>query len=154
MARWFAVSRWPSLWPLSLIGWGLGLLLRRTQVDWIGGAVAAITFGLMGGGALATGFDGFSACGGDGGDAATTPFVTQRGTFAGAGQLNVAFNCGTLDVRPVDGTDWSVSGTESDGRSPEVESSGTTVSIESPGGGSFFDDVGRARWTVEVPRTT
>ena len=35
------VSSWPSLWPVLLIGWGLGLLLRRTPVEWIGGGVTA-----------------------------------------------------------------------------------------------------------------
>lgn len=36
------VSRWPSLWPLLLVAWGLGLLLRRTPVEWIGGALSVI----------------------------------------------------------------------------------------------------------------
>ena len=53
---WSWYGRW---WPLLLIGWGIGLLLRRTPVEWLGGAVVAITFGIMGGGLLATGWSGF-----------------------------------------------------------------------------------------------
>ena len=50
------IGQWPLLWPVLLIGWGLGLLLRGTPLALVGGAVSAITFGIMGGGALATGF--------------------------------------------------------------------------------------------------
>jgi hypothetical protein len=147
------VSRWPSLWPVLLIAWGLGLLLRRTPIDWLGGAAAAIVFGIMGGGALATGFGGVPVMSGCGGDASGTAFASQRGTFAGAGQLNVEFNCGTLVIGAVDGSDWTVSGTESAGRAPSVTSSGSTVSIKGASGGAFFQDVGESNWNVGVPRT-
>src|SRR4051794_26724231 len=50
------VNRWFVLWPLLLVGWGLSLLLRRSRIEWLGGAIAAVTLGLMAGGALATGF--------------------------------------------------------------------------------------------------
>jgi hypothetical protein len=146
------VSRWPALWPVLLIGWGLGLLLRRTPIDWVGGAVGAIVFGIMGGGALATGFGGVPVMGGCGGDASGATFATQQGTFAGAGQLNVEFNCGTLVIGAVDGADWNVSGSASAGRAPSVATSGSTVSIESAGGGAFFEDVGESNWKVSVPR--
>jgi hypothetical protein len=146
------VSRWPALWPVLLIGWGLGLLLRRTPVDWLGGAVSAIVFGIMGGGALATGFGGVPVMSGCGGDASGTTFAAQQGTFTGAGQLNVEFNCGTLLIGAVDGADWNVSGSASAGRAPSVATSGSTVSIESAGGGAFFEDLGESNWKVSVPR--
>jgi hypothetical protein len=147
------VSRWPALWPVLLIGWGLGLLLRRTPIDWVGGAVGAIVFGIMGGGALATGFGGVPIMsGGCGGDASGTTFATQQGTFAGAGQLNVEFNCGSLLIGAVDAADWSVSGSAPAGRAPSVTTSGSTVSIESASGGSLFEDAGKSSWTVGVPR--
>ena len=44
------VVSWPSLWPVLLIGWGLGLLLRQTPIEWIGGGVTAVVLGLMAGG--------------------------------------------------------------------------------------------------------
>ena len=147
------VSDWPTLWPLLLIAWGLGLLLRGTPIDWIGGALSAIVFGLMGGGALATGFGGVSMMSGCGGDEPGTTFPAQQGTFDGTGQLNVEFNCGTLALEAIDGASWRVSGTESRGRPPDLETSGTTVSIEGRGGSSFFGDAGEAQWTVEVPRS-
>ncbi len=147
------VERWPSLWPVLLIGWGVGLLLRRTPLEWIGGAVTAITFGVMGGGALATGFGGMSLVGGCTSNAPSQTFQTQQGTIAANGQLNIEFNCGTLAIQGAAGAEWSVSGTESNGRAPDVSTSGSTVSIEGASGGAFFSNVGRARWTVSVPTT-
>ena len=36
-------------------GWGLSLLLRRTPVDWLGGAISTVTLGVMGGSLMAVG---------------------------------------------------------------------------------------------------
>lgn len=146
------VVGWPWLWPVLLIGWGLGLLLRRTPVDWIGGGVTAVVLGLMAGGALATGFRGIPIVSGCGGEGQGTAFVTQRGELATGGQLNVEFNCGTLTMAPADGSDWSVAGSDADGRGPNVETSGSSVSIESPAN-ELFQDSGRNTWTVGVPTT-
>jgi hypothetical protein len=145
------VASWPWLWPVLLIGWGLGLLLRRTPVDWIGGAVAAVVLGLMAGGALATGFGGIPMVSGCGDEGPGTAFVTQRGPLATGGQLNVEFNCGTITMAAADGSDWSVAGSDANGRGPRVETSGTGVSIETPTN-DFFRDSGRNTWTVGVPR--
>ncbi len=147
------VSSWLSLWPLILIGWGLGLLLRRTPVEWIGGAITAVVFGLMAGGALATGFNGvpmFGACGGD--DPGGTAFQAQTGTLPTGGQVNVEFNCGTLKLAAIDGADWNVTGSADAGRGPSVETNGTTVSIKTPSGSAFFQDVGENEWTLGLPR--
>jgi len=147
------VSGWFLLWPVLLIAWGAGLLLRRTPIEWIGGAVAAVVLGLMAGGALATGFGGVRFGGGCGGEHEGSAFTTQRGTLATGGQLNVAFNCGTLAMAAVDGSDWNVSGTDTDGQGPRVDTNGTTVSIGTANTGPF-PDVGESRWTVDVPRSS
>jgi hypothetical protein len=144
------VSSWPSLWPVLLIGWGLGLILRRTPVDWIGGGVTAVVFGLMAGGALATGFRGVPTFGGCGGDGLGTAFAAQRGTLATGGQLNVEFNCGTITIAAAEGSEWTVAGSDARGRGPRVEANGTQVSIGTPDG-NFFQDSGRNTWTVGVP---
>ena len=144
------VSSWPSLWPLLLIGWGLGLLLRRTPVEWIGGGVTAVVLGLMAGGALASGFRGIPQVSGCAGDGQGTAFASQRGSLASGGQLDVEFNCGTITIAAADGAEWSVAGTDARGRGPRVASSGTGVSIEPPAG-DFFEDTGENNWTVGVP---
>ena len=144
------VVSWPSLWPALLIGWGLGLVLRSTPIEWIGGGVTAVVLGLMAGGALATGFRGVPIVSGCGGDGQGTAFVAQRGTLATGGQLNLEFNCGTMTVAAIDGSDWNVEGSDAGGRGPRVETAGTSVSIESPGN-TFFGESGRNTWTVGVP---
>ena len=143
---------WPWLWPVLLIGWGLGLLLRRSPVEWIGGGITAVVLGLMAGGALATGFRGVPIVSGCGGEGQGTAFVTERGPLASGGQLNVDFNCGTITMAAADGSDWSVAGSDAGGRGPRVETSGTGVSIETPEN-DFFRDSGRNTWTVGVPTT-
>ena len=56
------------LWPLILVGIGLGLILRWTPVAWLGGAIVAATFGLVFGALIAGGVQGVSsACVGIGG---------------------------------------------------------------------------------------
>ena len=42
-----AIAGWWRYWPLILIGIGVGLLLRRTPVHFLGGLIVAATFGLM-----------------------------------------------------------------------------------------------------------
>src|SRR6266516_3293466 len=82
------VGRWPTLWPVLLIGLGLGLILRGTPLAWLGGAVTAVTLGLMGGGAIATGFSGvpvITGCGGGPGAA----FGPLSQPFAGQARMNV-----------------------------------------------------------------
>lgn len=147
------VSRWPSLWPLLLVAWGVGLLLRRTRLEWIGGGLSVAVFGLMGGGLLATGFGGVPVMTGCGGDTNGAAFATQSGSFGASGQLNIEFNCGTLAVVAVDGSAWSVSGIEATGKAPNVVTNGAQVSIEADTGGSLFaGGGGEASWKVNVPR--
>jgi hypothetical protein len=147
-----AVRAWPSLWPLLLIGWGVSLVLRRTPVEWLGGGMTAIVFGVMAGGLLATGFSGSFLSSGCGGPAEGTAFESQSGSFESTGSLKVELECGSLTLRTVDGSDWSVSGTQSDGKAPDVSVSGSNVTIAPRDRGSFFgDDPGRADWTLAVP---
>ena len=41
------VGRLWTLWPLILVGIGVGLILSRTRFDFLGGIIVAATFGLM-----------------------------------------------------------------------------------------------------------
>lgn len=108
----------------------------------------------MGGGVLASGFGGLPVMSGCGDDENGTAFAPQHGTFGTAGQLNIELNCGTLVVGAVDGSDWTVSGTEATGRAPKVVIAGDHVSIEADSGGSpFVGAGGEASWKVAVPRT-
>ena len=87
------VARWFSLWPLLLIGWGIGLVLRETPGEWLGGAITTLTFGVMGGGLIASGFAGvpFSfSCSADD----TRAFQEQRGSLASDASVSITLPCG------------------------------------------------------------
>jgi hypothetical protein len=146
------VGRWPSLWPLLLIGWGLSLILRRTPVAWTGGAIAALAFGAMAGGALATGLTGLAGLTGCADDAAGTAFETRTGAIAGSGQLSVTFNCGTLAVGTTDGADWTLSGSDPTGGGPRINADAARTSLESDREGDFFAPGGKTSWNLLVPK--
>jgi hypothetical protein len=147
------VGQWPLLWPLLLIGWGIGLLLRNTPVEWLGGAVAAITFGLMGGGLLATGTGGLPTATGCASNAPTVAFADRTGNLDATAQVNLEFNCGTLAVNAVGGSAWSLTGSDRDGSGPKVSSTSSLVSIQ-PDDGGGFPSTGRSAWNVSIPRSS
>lgn len=145
------VEGWARLWPLLLIGWGLGLLLRRTPVDWLGGAVTTLTLGVMGGGLIATGWSGLPMTAGCGDDSGA-PFAVQRGTLTSNGALSVELPCGRLTLDAVDGTDWAVQGSSEDGTAPGVETDGNVVRISGPEGFDVGFIGARTTWAVNLPR--
>jgi len=147
------VGQWPLLWPVLLIGWGLGLLLRGTPLAVIGGAVSAITFGVMGGGAIATGFGGVPFASGCSSTAPATAFATQRGDLGATARADLVFNCGTLTVGTAEGSGWSVAGSDRDGTGPTVEATGGVLSVKSHTDRSFMASGGRATWNVTLPRS-
>ena len=147
------VSQWANLWPLLLIGWGIGLLLRNTPVDWIGGAVTAITFGIMGGGLLATGMSGVPFATGCSGAGPTTAFPSRTGDLGQTAQVNVDFDCGSLKVGVGDGSSWDLTGSDTDGRGPRVTSTTGQVSIDR-NDSSGFPGTGRSNWNLTIPRNS
>ncbi len=103
------VSRAWELWPLILIGVGIGLILRRTRLHFAGGFLVAATFGVMFGALLAGGLN-LGALGCGSGPAATDPAtLDQQGTFGG-GTATVELNatCASLSVAPTAGSAWGV----------------------------------------------
>lgn len=147
------IGQWPLLWPVLLIGWGLGLLLRGTPLAVIGGAVSAITFGVMGGGAIATGFGGVSFASGCTSTTPATPFVTSTGDFGATARADLVFNCGTLSVNTAAGTAWNVAGSDREGKGPAVQSTSGVLSVKSDTDRSLVGSRGGASWIVTLPRS-
>lgn len=147
-----ALRAGPSLWPLIIVGIGLGLLLRETAIDWAGGLLVAATAGVIGGSLLATG-GGFTT-GICSGDAAGPPLRVADGTMTGGGAISVDLPCGDLDIDTAPGDGWTVQAASGDARQPDVAVEGDTIRIDAEGGRGFvFGPVtGRAAWTVTVPR--
>jgi hypothetical protein len=150
------VSRWPLLWPVLLIGSGIGLVLRRTAAAGVGGVIVAVTLGLMGGGAIATGFDGLPTLSGCGGAGSTDAAGSAHGTFTGPASVAIEFDCGTVAIGTVAGSDWTVSGSDLGGRiAAAVASQGNAIVLRRPAHGTGFFNLGtnRASWNLSLPRS-
>jgi hypothetical protein len=143
------VDRWWSVWPLILVGIGIGLILRGTPLEAVGGLIVAATFGLMVGGAAAAG--GFADIGAVcGPDESGTPFSTESGTIESLNEVDLELDCGRLHVGMVGGSGWSVAGTSEDGSGPRIDLGPSSVDIRPEDGGSAFFNK-RVDWDVRLP---
>ncbi len=143
-----------SLWPLILIGMGAGLLLARTRLASLGGLVVAGTFGLIVGGLLSGGVQGFAGpCGPTSGN---TAFPARDGSFSQpSGTVRLQLDCGDVNVAVGPGDGWHVEGQSRDGTGPIVEAGSGSVSVRSRDSDvGPFDALGdRERWRVTLPDT-
>lgn len=111
-----------ELWPLLLIGAGLGLALRDTVLEALGGIVAALTFGLMAGGLLAGGLapgSSMALCGVGSTGPNPSPVPGITGTLQPGATVDVSVACGQLAVVPGSGSDWGLTWRAGD-RAPDV----------------------------------
>lgn len=140
------------LWPLILIGIGLGLLLRLTPYGAIGGIVVAGTLGILIGTALAGGFpSGAVACSGAPADAVSD---TRNGTFGGStASLNIELTCGDIEVARAPGGAWSVDVVTGPEDVPAISSTDSSLTIRSDTAGGFvaFGGDSRESWHVTLP---
>jgi len=141
-----------TLWPLILIGIGVGILLARTRFASAGGLAIAATFGLMVGGWLAGGVDGIAggACGPGG---ATTPFPGRDGSLTEAsGSVDLDLDCGnvTVDVQP--GNAWRIEGQDRQGVGPNVEADNDSLRVRSHDRNGLFEALNDGEsWHVSLP---
>jgi hypothetical protein len=149
------VRRAWELWPLILIGLGLGLVLQRTRLAILGGLVVAVTLGLMGGALVTTGVGatgGLTSCGFGAGHGQGPDFASQTGTFSGDATVRLEMNCGDVTVAPADGPGWSVSGTSDQGRAPDVRATATELIVRAPGRKGIGLTAKPWDWRVTLPR--
>ncbi len=146
------VRRAWELWPLILVGIGLGLMLRRTRAAIVGGLVVAVTFGLIGGSLLAVGIGGaITSCGVGVGSGAGTPFETRTGSLDAAGTVTLALDCGELKVSPATGSAWSLTGNDEDGKGPDIQSANDRLRVRSPDRSGVALTRRGDRWQVALP---
>ncbi|CAN5627074.1 hypothetical protein BH23CHL7_BH23CHL7_19250 [soil metagenome] len=137
------------LWPLILIGIGVGLLLRFTPLAAVGRIFTAAVFGLLLGAVIA---GGWSAFGGDGicRTDSSLPHETRSGSFSGqAARLDIELNCGTVHVARQPGSDWSVATQIGGEGNPVIEGSADRLRLDK-GEGRFAGI--RRDWTVSLPQ--
>ena len=139
-------QRWWTYWPLLLIGAGIGLILRRTPFEALGGLVVAATFGVMVGGSLAGGFGGIGDVTGGVcrvGDEGTA-FADRTGQLSGSASVEVELDCGTVTIATIPGSGWAVRGTD-DGQGPEVSASDDELDVQPA------DDNAPSAWSIDLP---
>jgi hypothetical protein len=142
-----------SLWPLILIGVGIGILLARTRVAFLGGILVAATSGVIVGGLFSGGIEGFgfNACGPDG---QTIPFEAGDGQLGGpSASIEVNLNCGDVTVSTGPGNTWRVEGEDRTGIGPNLNADDDSLSVRSRDDdrgpfGAFGD---RDTWRITLP---
>ncbi|MEX1168801.1 MAG: hypothetical protein WEE50_01535, partial [Chloroflexota bacterium] len=145
-----------SLWPLILIGIGVGILLARTRYAFLGGILVAATFGVIVGGVLSGGVEGIGAgaCGPGGGNLAAFPSRDGSMTEA-SGSVDLELNCGDVTLAVAPGSTWSVEGEARDGRGPNINADNDSLRISSHDGSrGWFDGLNdREIWRVTLPES-
>jgi hypothetical protein len=138
------------LWPLILIGIGIGLLLRFTRFDVLGVVVSASTSGLLIGSLLTGGIASTAAVGCGGGAVGGTP-TDRHGSAGSALQFGVELTCGDMAVRRTSGSEWAVE-VVAEG-TPRIDAGATSIALRSASDMSFGPFGGRQReqWDVSLP---
>lgn len=137
------------LWPLAIVAFGLGLVLRRTRFSLAGGLLAAAAPGLLIGGGFALAPQVSVDCGPD---FTPTNVATYDGVFDGAARVSVSTGCGVLVVDTAPGGSWLFEAGTTRGRTPTVESSGRSLTIDADGeGGWHFFGQDRDSWDLTLP---
>lgn len=147
-----AVERAWELWPLILIGAGVGLILSRTPLQALGGLVVAGTFGIILGAIVAVGFTGigFGSFGCGQADAAAPEVLREQGAFdGGSGTVILEAHCAALRVVPTAGAGWSVGVRGPEGSRPTVERAAGRLEVRGPNR-PFFGPFGGSRTTWDV----
>jgi hypothetical protein len=147
------VGRIGSLWPLILIGIGVGILLARTRFVVLGGLLVAATFGTIVGGILSGGVEGFAG-GACGPGTATRPFASREGGFETTTvTVDLGFSCGTMTVGTEPGVGWRVEGEDGDGTGPSIEADVESLAVDSNNRdrGPFGVLGDRESWRITLP---
>jgi len=148
------VARAWELWPLILIGAGVGLILAATPLRALGGVIVAATLGTMLGSLLAVGFGGVSfgnfGCGPA--DAGAPQVADERGTFdGGSGRVVLDANCAEIRVTTAAGSGWGVTVNGAESARPTIEQNAGDVIVRSPSNPVVFPlGSQRATWRVEL----
>ena len=135
------------LWPLILVGIGLGFVLSRTPAFFVGGTIVAVCFGLVFGSVLAIGPN--LGCGYERHNPLT---VSQSGTFGGAASVNLDLQCGSATVTTSSDGRWHVDATNSGGKATKVDSTSSELVVSSAQtGGWQFPAGGNDDWRIALP---
>jgi hypothetical protein len=138
------------LWPLVLVGIGLGFVLSRTPAYFIGGLVVAICVGLVFGSALAVGPN--IGCGSGNGNAANN--ISRSGTFSGSASVALNLQCGSATVTTSSDQAWHVMANDPDGGGATVSAGSNSLTVSSNNNHGWSFTRGTGTWQVQLPANT
>jgi hypothetical protein len=144
-------SRAWELWPLLLIGAGLGLALRGTAFAVAGNIVVGLTFGLICGGIVVGGIGAapLAFCGTS--SAADAGAATSRsGSLGDPATVDLQVDCGSLAATSQPGAEWSIFWPKA-ASAPKVQTADSSVSIEMGNQHGFAVGNPNAHWTLALP---
>ena len=136
------------LWPLAIIAVGLSLVLRRTQLSFPSGLLAAAVPGLVLGGAVGLAPRYAADCGARGEPASV---ASQQGTFDGSATVSVRTGCGSLNVSTAPGSAWRLAAGNTAGRIPSVRSTPQSLAIDTGSEDGHFELGSRDAWDLTLP---
>jgi hypothetical protein len=141
-----------GLWPLILVGIGVGLILSRTRFGFLGGVIVAATVGVIVGGLLAGSVGGIDI--GCGAGRGTTAFETRQGPFTGTqASVDVDLGCGDLTMTVAPGNAWQIEGQDRDGKGPNLNADKDSLRVNTRGrtDGPFGALGDRQTWQIALP---
>ena len=145
VARSTLADAW-RLWPLILVGIGLGLILARTPARFVGGLTVAVIVGLVFGSLLAAGPS--IGCNGNGSGSQT---ASGSGAFDGTADVNLEFQCGTATIGASQDAQWHVDTTSNGGGQAEITSDSSSVRVNAWSENHWQLDRGTDAWNVRLP---
>jgi hypothetical protein len=136
------------LWPVVLVVIGLSIIASRTPFALVATVLAGLVAGGLAGTLVAGLPDGIDVgCGGE-----PSETTTADGSFAGAAEVELDFDCGDLAVTTAVGTDWTVVARHGSDNEPEISSDGDSLRVSAEGGGFIpFAEDSRQAWDVVLP---
>lgn len=134
------------LWPLILIGIGLGLVLSRTPAYFVGGLVVAACLGLVFGSLFAVGPS--FGCDRNG---SVTGQTLSSGSFNEISQVNLTLPCGHATISRSSDSDWHVNASHAGGADARVSGYAPTLSVRSGDDNNWWTDRGWNTWAIQLP---
>jgi hypothetical protein len=139
-----------GLWPLILVGIGVGLILARSRYGFLGGFIVAATFGVIVGGLLAGSVGGIDL--GCGSSRGATAFPVRQGPLTGStASVDLDLSCGDLSVAVVTGNTWRVEGQDRDGTGPNVNAANDSLRVDTRNRELFDALNDRQTWRISLP---
>lgn len=135
------------LWPVLLVVIGLAIIASRTAFGTLAAVLAGLVAGALAGTLVAGAPEGIDVgCGGD-----PTESVTEQGSFATDGEVQLDFDCGELDVSTQPGTEWNVIARHGADAEPVVTADADSLQVTAEDGGFIGFTDSRQAWAVVLP---